>query len=312
MSKSNKSKVVYDVLNERRIAFAKYARETEARNLAEQCRIANGGDSNHQLPMIIADRVHCPLCSQKRCRIEELKCCDVCTKKGYEKSANSYIFAGKSFRSKQSVLDYFKAYKQQKQIGDRMEEPYRSVMLSLLKTHPYYDELAPFIRERTQIVIEMFKDDFASHFELVNEDGSKKVFSYLKCDGRTKVNDHRKHAMHLMRDAITDQINEFKSVALQTTGVYLCNIDNKEIDIAEVHVDHINAHKTFKTIVNEFVTAYANGDFKNVNISQNPIMNTARTHIIDADFIIAWSQYHRDHARLRILCRSHNLSAACR
>lgn len=312
MAKSNKSKVVYDILNERRIAFAKYTHETDARNLAEQRRIAAGGDPNHPLPVIIADRVHCPVCSQKRCRIEDLKCCETCTKKGYAKSSNEYVFAGKSFRSKQAALDYFKDYKRRKKIGDHMEEPYRSVMLSMLKTHPYYDELAPFIRDRTQIVIAMFKDDFAPHFELINDDGSRKEFSYLKCDGRTKISDHRKSVMHLMRNAITDQINEFKHRTLQQTEVYICAIDGVEIDVTEVHVDHVNTHKTFKTLVNEFVTQYAGGDFKNVIISPNPIGDTSRTHVLDAEFVNTWSQYHRDHARLRILCRDHNLSAACR
>lgn len=295
-----------------------YSQAYNQRRLDEAERIRRGGDPKKPLSLIQEPRFSCVRCDQKRCRLEELKECEICrdmTKKNTHKLKKKkvYTFGGIEFSSLAKANTCIVEYKKTLRVGDYLDEKHTRIVLDMIKKHPYYDEFKHNVKSSTRIVMNKLIGDYNPHLALVNDGESNVVKISLQNLGQSVENDYRKTVLSIMRNTIRHQCVEFReAVYQQSGGIFTCAVDGKVIHPNDVHVDHSNEHKVFITIAREFVDANFGGIFKQVPIIKNPDKESTYTYVMDECLETQWNDYHKANARLRILCMSCNLSGACR
>jgi len=105
------------------------------------------------------------------------------------------------------------------------------------------------------------------------ENGTIKVFSWIKCIRNCGETDHHK-LRNIMRSAIVSDILNFKQNAI---GCSYCS------NIEYLQADHI---EPFRDIADKYILIYGK--------------------IVNEDWIINWTKFHKQNASLQILCASCN------
>lgn len=109
-----------------------------------------------------------------------------------------------------------------------------------------------------------------------------------------------------MRDAVADQVMEFRDRAFAETDQLVCRLTGVPISKYHSHVDHISPN-TFAAIAE---------DWLKVNKLSFAEVELARSHdgygwtLSAPEQIAGWSYFHRAHAQLRLLSPQGNLSEA--
>jgi hypothetical protein len=139
-------------------------------------------------------------------------------------------------------------------------------------------------------------------FYLERHDGSSTDFSWVSCiDGRNI----RRETFDAFRNAVTDQIDSFKSKQL-LAGIF-CPYTSESLHNGNCHVDH-ESPLTFYNLVNNFI-AEKSISILDVKISA-PEDNQFTANLIDKNFIEQWQKYHLKTAKLRVISQTGNLSHA--
>jgi Protein of unknown function (DUF3223) len=141
------------------------------------------------------------------------------------------------------------------------------------------------------------------NFVIYLRNGEVRSFSIDNCfpPKNSKKNTKKENFNAAARAAIVDQTTTFKRRQRKDNGWYLCNIENREIPEAEVHVDHDNP--SFKELVHNFI-----GD-ENIELDEVKYKNEIfqQKEFEDNNLKRKWQIYHQDNACLQILCEQCNL-----
>lgn len=185
------------------------------------------------------------------------------------------------------------------QLGERITRSAdEQFLLDLLDLHPMRDDkigcgiahfevrVNPrFVRQRT--------------FYLVRVDGSETDFSFKKC---LSPPTHRKLVLDAMRHEVVPQVFEFAERMYGAGYPVLCAITECVVERADAHVDHDSP--TFLELANRF--AVKHGGWEAIDIARAD--RSIGVQLGRGDQANAWREYHRAHARLRIVCVEANLS----
>jgi hypothetical protein len=136
-------------------------------------------------------------------------------------------------------------------------------------------------------------------FWITRIDGSRTDFSFIAClTPRTP----EREALDAMRWAIRDQVVAFRAAKLNPSG-NVCEVTGTPITPADAHVDH---EPPFRVLVADFLAQWS------VALADVRVMPTADretvTVLADASLRVAWQEYHRANAGLRLVSREANLS----
>jgi hypothetical protein len=135
----------------------------------------------------------------------------------------------------------------------------------------------------------------SKHFEVVRMDGSTVDFSWVKCVAGKKSS--KAEFSKACRSAINQQIIDYRN---QFKVGNLFRIESGEVLPGnEVHVDHV---LPFADIVTSFVAAY-NIDFDAIGYTDTGMV----TEFVDPELKYSFAEYHRKHAKLRLITAGDNL-----
>lgn len=173
-----------------------------------------------------------------------------------------------------------------KQYNNDSYEQLRSILL----THPNAEKLQR-IQASNDLEIYSFRKIF--HMNLIFDDGSKESVSWNKCAvGQDDTNDNQLN--DAMRNAIHDQIKKFQI----THPHRVCELCKTER--GDFHVDH--HQPLFVCLKKDFLNTC------NIVAPTTFGKDGYYTCIDDSEFKNLWKIYHQEHATLRWLCTSCNLS----
>ncbi len=152
-----------------------------------------------------------------------------------------------------------------------------------------------------------------TRFMLVREDCTDD-FSFVNCiknlgQDRTqaKVTRVREKRQQAYRDAVSDQIHAFREVQRRDSGGWVCNHCGTNIPKIVYHVDH---DPDFVRTVLSFEAVYS-GVLPAVFQDKGDLTYTESVcEFLPKDWVFqaAWQRYHREFARLQMLCSACNLA----
>ena len=192
--------------------------------------------------------------------------------------------------TKKEQLDYFK--KRLNIIGlcpslKKHHTYFYNELMDLFKNHPEYPKK---IENVIDIAIERNKQNPSFYeYKIIKSNGDTDNISYRCCINKPCKDNNLKNAM---RYAVENQILEFRNN---------CNILECEFckSRQNIHIDHI---KPFKELYDDFLK-----DRNDIpSIFDDNYYNSAKFQEIDEDFENEWSEYHKNNATLRCLCRKCN------
>lgn len=208
-----------------------------------------------------------------------------------------------SFPTKGAAKAFFREIRDRYQDGVRVGLDDESAIRDLLARHPE-------AREKTGAGIAFFsvatETEFrrTRHFVVHRLDGSSSDFSFHACiDGRNPDRDR----LEALRRAVEDQIVAFRNQCLAEGNTRFCPLRGVRITLAASHVDHC-APEFFQALVDRWLTA-GGMTLSDVQITP-PADNQIVARMADREQRSSWTEYHRSHARLRLLSPRANLSDA--
>lgn len=216
-----------------------------------------------------------------------------------------YVLNDEVFDTKSAVVERCRAIIARSVDGRPVDEADADFLFDLFRYHDEWEEKAAgvFLDFSTQMTIhgtrcfvirkQNDQDIDISYYHAVRQLPNARSGSLLP----QKLRDFRNAA----RTAIQSQINEYRTTALQFATT--CPVTGELITRGNSAVDHI-APDTFDALLFRFCT----------NNAINPIQVAVGSHqgvvatLIDSTLKDAWSSFHREHAKMRLLSRKGNLS----
>jgi len=137
-------------------------------------------------------------------------------------------------------------------------------------------------------------------FWITRTDGTLIHFSYKAAlDGAPSV---RQQVHAALRVAVKDQINTFRGEWFTCNPQPVCELTHQRLTMGpDAHVDHHDP--TFAELANTFINIFGGVD----KIRLQP-SDAGGTEMADRTQLAAWSWYHQQNARLRVIHRSANLT----
>lgn len=140
------------------------------------------------------------------------------------------------------------------------------------------------------------------HFVIVRTDGSETDVSFHICiDG----SNDRRDVFHAFRHAVAPQVVDFQRRALGSDQQPICPYMGVPLTVANAHVDHAPP-ETFFALANRWMVE------NSLTVMDVPLVDNADNQwvrrMLDPKQEESWTNYHRAHARLRIISRPANLS----
>jgi hypothetical protein len=198
----------------------------------------------------------------------------------------------KQFKSKKSLEEYVRSIIVSIGICSSIKSinpDYYNFFIDLFRMHPKYPEKIYNIYDLSITANKISSKQF--ELNIIREDGSTDDISWRNCIYGEK--DNFKTAL---RVSIDDQIKQFRNNNNKNECA-LC----KTTDAISYHVDHENH---FEEILFNFLQ---HTKMNKPTIFQNAIDNRKAFTSQDKEYDDAWKTFHKENARLRILCSSCNL-----
>ena len=113
-----------------------------------------------------------------------------------------------------------------------------------------------------------------------------------------------------MRVLVEDQTRGYKENYIDSFDDPKCELTGESITFLNSHVDHV-APLTFDKLVEGFLSEYGL-DLNTIPV-RDDLADNKYVDLLDDDLIaIRWQEYHREHAKLRVISAFANLSIAKR
>lgn len=207
--------------------------------------------------------------------------------------AKTQALAGQVFLTKKALRAAIRKILHQSPLNKNLQGNNYRLVRALLDQHPSADQKIGCGVQSIQVV--KFKPYNHRGFELKRTDGTRTDFSYIQClNSESKLTKVKR----AFRWAISPDIITFRNTFfIQINPV--CEISNRPITAKTSDVDHAPP-MTFKNIFEEFIEKYSVSIDKIKLFGCN--VDGATTYDIENSSIKElWIQFHRTHARLRIL-----------
>lgn len=204
--------------------------------------------------------------------------------------------AGVAFASKAALTRHCQALLKRHAHRKRVTGEDDTFLRSLMILHPR-------VREKVGCGVSHFSAQKMPPFfkyvglMLHRTDGSSVDFSYLACiHGDTPWADYQKAC----RYAVADQVYSFRDAAF-ARGPVTCAVTGEDVDPEYCHVDH---HiPTFLVLIRNFL---GESRWEDVPLVEHP--SGAGGYVFESDYAMRFADYHRKHAKLRVLTPRGNLS----
>lgn len=201
-----------------------------------------------------------------------------------------------SFKSQEDAKKYVRSLLSElgccSSVKSRNLEVY-SQLMELIKRHPDGESK---IHNVVDFAIQYDKMNKAAFMlSIIRSDGEVDTISWIHCvTGKHKSPKDMLNSA--LRSTIGDQILAFKN-NLQSTCCELCTKDT-----SDYHIDHV---VQFVKLTTHFLKI--NGSPPTEFAPTTDGTNRSAFRMVDQEFSDAWSEYHKEHAVLRVLCKSCNL-----
>lgn len=205
------------------------------------------------------------------------------------------------FPSQQAALAFARAIRDRYGDGDKVAPADAAFLEDLLRLHPEADQkigvgVANFSVQTDPVF------GRTRHFVVHREDGSSTDFSFKSCIEGSSI---RRDALSALREAVADQVTGFKNEAFAGRSEVLCAVRGVPTRFCDAHVDHIPPW-TYSALVTEWLQ-HEGIKLEDVAVTP-PADNQHLATMTDARQLHSWQRFHREHARLRIVCSEANLS----
>jgi hypothetical protein len=211
-----------------------------------------------------------------------------------EAKVAKFKIGGVKFKSKKAAQQSIRAVLYSYAPGETLSRNHAAFILDLLDLHPESDlKVGCGVKLFT---VQRNHPYNSVGFWIQRVDGSVTDFSYISCLSPPTP---RKEVLSAMREEIHGQIREYRQASQETH----CAITGEPINPDNSHVDH-----TIPFI--ELAEAFSVED--GTPLDDMSINETADgdvlTRLKDRDLAKRWQDYHREHARLRMVTATANLS----
>lgn len=176
-----------------------------------------------------------------------------------------------------------------------------TILIDLIRYHPEADEKIGCGIKGFKVVRE--KTYGHKRFEIIRTDGTTSDFSYVKCCSGSPET-HRQLVIKAMRCEVRDQITDFFRETFSACDSLICPLNGSVVTQKNYHVDHAPPN-TFQRMATDFL-AGENVDAMVITDGDSH-GNFADRFFKDRTIAISWQNYHRSHARLRIVSSIGNL-----
>jgi hypothetical protein len=212
---------------------------------------------------------------------------------------------GRVFRSKTSLTEHVRQLVRKYREGERLRGEDEALVMDLLQRHPWVSEKVgvgvKWITVRTNVNA---VGRPTRGFWITRHDGTETDFSWVACVTPPSLASDVRSAF---RAAISSQVEAFRRSAFDGPRVPFCPLTGWSLSPETAHVDHEHPD-TFEALVNRFLAG------QGLRIEDVPTGGwqdgSLETVLSDATLLRAWQEFHSEHARLRLLSRTANLSHA--
>ena len=209
----------------------------------------------------------------------------------------SIVIAGETFKSRTAAGDKARGILNKYPVGAALDATDKAFILGLLELHPSKEiKVGCGIASISIMNPQAFTN--CRCFKLTRSDGSWTDFSFRKC--LEKISPAR-YAKAAARHEVREQTEYFKAHAF--TG--RCAITNEPITLSDAHVDHVPP-ATFDVLFADFLSS------RRIRIEAVATAGVGDCQIgrifVDRELAAAWCEYHRKHAKLRIVSAHANLN----
>lgn len=206
----------------------------------------------------------------------------------------------KEFKYKKDALNYYKGILNSYEPIQSVNEKDFNDLIELINNHPDKDKKIGSGIKSVQVIEVRYK---TKCFELIRVDGSKEVFSYLKCiNGKSKP---LAKFIKTCREIVSEDLRNVKLAYFKkhsTKGQVKCQETGVLCTWEELNVDHRQPN-TFSVIVDRFL-----------EINQIDLLTVEYNEVMDGGFHFAddalaenFRTYHKDKANLRLVAKGKNL-----
>lgn len=217
--------------------------------------------------------------------------------------AKSVLIASLAFPTKKAAKAFFRNIRDRYQDGERIAQEDDCCLRDLVAIHP--EAVMKIGCGISHFTVDTdLKFGTTRHFVIHRNDGSVTDVSFISAiDGRNE----RRDRLEGLRRAIEGQILEFRASAFEAGTSIICPLRGIPITLNSYHIDH-HPPLTFLRLANEWL------DSKGLVIADleitPPSDNQIVTELTNENQIRSWQQFHREHARLRLLSPLGNMSDA--
>jgi uncharacterized protein DUF3223 len=203
-----------------------------------------------------------------------------------------------SFGTKKAAEDYIREIIASHEVGQYISFELQSFCMALFQMHPNAQEKSGAGVSHFFVALD---PDFgrAKCLYLMRRDGTTTDFSWKKCLGAKP--DRRALVYRAMRQAIVEDILEFKKGRFQLEDLAPCAVTGKLLRFNEAHVDH-KAPKTFIALANQFIAEHS---CERAEV-QSGDSNSSNHRLVDKNLELLWRDWHREHCELRIVSPEQN------
>ena len=184
--------------------------------------------------------------------------------------------------------------------GHALREEHRAFVYDILRLHRHFETIAGSgVRE---IRVQHIKDGAQARFMLVRGEYDWRDFSWRDA---LYPRDHKQDVHKVCRSLVRDQISRFKDRAFGPLEILHCPVTGEVTDWSGSDVDHIPPD-TFEALVEEWLQTLAI-KYEDVEIVPSPNYEEEST-FLDTVLSQTWREYHRKHAKLRVVSAFANRS----
>jgi hypothetical protein len=213
------------------------------------------------------------------------------------------LIASLSFRTKKAAKEFFRDVRDRYEDGERVTLEDDRYLRDLIAIHPEAEM-------KIGCGISHFSVDTDSqfgttrHFVIHRCDGSSTDVSFLSAiDGRNA----RRDRLEALRRGVDEQILDFRSLAFSSGETVICPLRGVTITESSYHIDH-EPPQTFLCLVDRWCATEAL-TLMDLEITP-PADNQIVTEMTNDKQLRSWQEFHRRHAKLRLLSPLGNLSDA--
>jgi hypothetical protein len=217
--------------------------------------------------------------------------------------SNKYKIGENYFKTQDQAKQYIRNIINELLVGEEINESHEkyATLMEIVSNHRDFQYKRGVGIKYFYIVLNPLNK--CRELNICRKDNTNIVISYVVCaedsiidKSRMKVHDVRFKLYQAMRNAINDQIIEFKN-----TSVFKCVQCSNDDEETEYHVDHHNP--SFM----EMRDSYLEGKVCPTRFDYIDRLNISKFKEQDIQFASEWREYHRTNANLQILCKSCNL-----